>query len=36
MSNTGMCERMFIQVNYQEMLEKINQDLIKHAQIDDF
>ena len=30
-----MCERMFIQVNYQEMLEKINQDIIKNAPIDD-
>lgn len=36
MSNVGMCERMFIQVNYPEMLQKINQDLIKNAQIDDF
>lgn len=35
MSSVGMCERMFIQVNYQEMLEKINQDLIKNAPIDD-
>jgi hypothetical protein len=35
MSSVGMCERMFIQVNYQEMLEKINQDIIKNAPIDD-
>jgi hypothetical protein len=35
-SNVGMCERMFIQVNYEELLEKINQDLISNAKIDDF
>lgn len=35
MSNVGMCERMFIQVNHQEMLAKISQDMIKNAPIDD-
>lgn len=33
MSSAGMCERMFIQVNYQEMLKNINEDLIKNAPI---
>ena len=28
MSDVGMCERMTIQVNNQEMLQKINNDII--------
>jgi len=28
MSDVGMCERMFIQVNYLEVLQKVRQDAL--------
>jgi hypothetical protein len=34
MSNPGMCERMFIQVNYLELIQKIKTDIIENADID--
>ena len=35
MSDVGMCERMFLQVNYQEMLAKVKQDFILNQGLDD-
>ena len=36
MSEVGMCERMVLQVNYHEMLQKIQKDIIKNTELDQF
>jgi hypothetical protein len=35
MSDVGMCERMFIQVNYNEILQKIKEEIFNVATLED-
>ena len=35
MSNVGMCERMLLQVNKDEMLDKVKMDILDNEDFDD-